>query len=111
MWIIFGNRTRAKPVEGGLRVKRYCAECEAATTWQECEVKDRVHVFFVDLFSMKQRRLVCTDCGEDVDVEDARAKAKQKEKPAPRELSAKEVKAKNADIEAELAALKKRLKG
>ncbi|NOU30187.1 MAG: hypothetical protein HOO96_19970 [Polyangiaceae bacterium] len=109
MWIIFGNRTRAKPVEGGLRVKRYCAECEAATTWQECEVKDRVHVFFVDLFSMKQRRLVCTDCGEDVDLDEARTAPKPK--PAPRALTAKEVKAKNADIEAELAALKKRLKG
>ncbi len=105
------NEREGVPFHVGLGVKRYCAECEAATTWQECEVTDRVHVFFVDLFSMKQRRLVCTDCGEDVDVEDARAKAKQKEKPAPRELSAKEVKAKNADIEAELAALKKRLKG
>lgn len=108
MWIIFGNRTRAKPLKGGLRIERYCAECEAKTTWQECEVKDRVHVFFVDLFSMKQRRLVCTECGEDVDVDDARAKAKVAA-PAPRVLSAKETKAKNDDIEAELAALKKRL--
>jgi hypothetical protein len=82
MWLLFGAGTKHKQVKGGLRVERYCAKCATARTFVECEFDDKVEVFFVSVFDGKSRRLVCTECGDDVEL-DARAQAPAVA-PAPR---------------------------
>jgi ribosomal protein L12E/L44/L45/RPP1/RPP2 len=69
----------------------------------ECEVADRVSVFFVSVLDMKSRRMVCPECGEDWEVPAAPAapaarpasatsappaeqKAGARERPSEREL-------------------------
>ena len=68
MWLLFGNKTHVRPVENGRTVEQYCDECEKVQTLVECEVKDRVTVFFVDVGDMEMRRMVCRECGEDYDL-------------------------------------------
>jgi hypothetical protein len=56
MWLLFGNKTHLRPVENGRTVEQYCDECEKVQTLVECEVKDRVTVFFVDVGDMEKMR-------------------------------------------------------
>jgi hypothetical protein len=62
-----GPRTKARRIDGGRQEQHRCGECAKVTTFSECDVVDKLHVFFVPLLEMKSRRLVCTTCGEDVD--------------------------------------------
>jgi hypothetical protein len=61
--MLIGNKTRARPVPGGRTVERSCDECEAVRTFTECEVADKVSLFFVPVLDLKSRRLVCSECG------------------------------------------------
>src|SRR5262245_55441332 len=66
MWLIFGGRTKARPVSGGRVEERQCWDCGRRTKFRECDVTDKFTVFFVELAQTTQRRLVCTECGEDL---------------------------------------------
>ena len=68
MWILFGNKTRVRPVAGGRAIDRRCAECAQVRRFVECDVADQVSLFFVPAFEMKNRRMVCPECGEDCEV-------------------------------------------
>ena len=88
MWMLFGNKTHVRPVEGGRTLERYCDECKKVQTLVECDVKDRVTVFFVNVGDMETRRMVCRECGEDYDLPDV-AEAPARPVPvAPRSASA-----------------------
>jgi hypothetical protein len=68
-------------------------------------VADQVSLFFVPVLDATTRRLVCTECGEDLDVPEAAVKAKGSAtptKPAAAPVTDKE-------LEKRLAALKKRM--
>src|SRR5262245_55777953 len=68
MWILFGNKTRVRPVPGGQTVERHCDDGNEVRRLVGGDVADKVSLFFVPLFDMKTRRLVCRECGDDVEV-------------------------------------------
>jgi hypothetical protein len=71
MWLLFGNRTKARPIQGGREEDRHCPGCGATSRFIECVVTDKVHVFFINLLDLTQRRMVCTKCGEDLEIGDS----------------------------------------
>lgn len=105
MWLVFGNRTKVRPVPGGIERDQACPRCRVVRRFVECDVADQVSVFFVPLIDAVTRRLVCTTCGEDLEVPaSARppSSASSPPPPPPRAASA-------ADVDAKLAALKKKM--
>jgi hypothetical protein len=63
MWVVFGHsQTKVRWVDGGRTAERRCDECEKVTLFREGDVKDKLHVFFVELFATSQRRMICTRC-------------------------------------------------
>jgi hypothetical protein len=72
--LLFGAKSKARLVDGGRVEERHCAECGRATVFRECDVTDRFDVFFVELGQSTQRRLVCSECGEDIALDEAPAR-------------------------------------
>ncbi len=104
MWLVFGNRTKVRPVPGGMERDQACTSCRATRRFVECDVADQVSLFFVPVLDAVSRRLVCTTCGEDLELPARAATASAPEAPPPRP-------AKAVDVDAKLAALKKRMGG
>jgi hypothetical protein len=65
MWLLFGAKTKARPVADGLTVDRHCPECNQTRLFLECDVTDKIDLFFVKVGEATQRRLVCSECGHD----------------------------------------------
>jgi hypothetical protein len=107
--MLFGNKTRVRPVPGGREIERYCPDCKTVRTFQECDVADNVSVFFVSVVDMNSRRMVCPECGEDEEMPpDADAKppvAATRPPPAPAKPAATD-----SELEKLLADLKERMK-
>jgi hypothetical protein len=116
MFFFGGKRTKFTRVTGGRSGARACEGCRATVTFYECEVTDKVHAFFVELFEATTRRMVCPECGEDHDVEEffeAERRQASLARPAPqralapaRSTSSRE---REAEIDDELAALKRKV--
>jgi hypothetical protein len=105
MWLLFGNKTRVRPVEGGRSVERYCDECKSVQKLVECEVEDRFTLFAVSLADMKSSRMVCSECGEDYDLPPVEATGR----PVP--LATRPPPAKTeGELDEMLAALKKKMR-
>jgi len=103
-WLLIGNKTRARPVPGGRTVQRRCEQCQALRTFTECEIADKVSLFFVSVLDVKSRRLVCSECGDDCELPPdapAAAPVPTRSTPAP--------KASDRDLEKMLADLKKKM--
>jgi rubredoxin len=82
--MLFGNKTRVRPVAGGREIDRYCPECKTVRKFQECDVADNVSVFFVSVADLNSRRMVCPECGEDEEMPpDAAAPPAAPSPPAP----------------------------
>jgi hypothetical protein len=111
MWILFGNKTRVRPVPGGMALERHCDECNQVRRFVECDVADKVSVFFVSLFDMKNRRLVCPECGDDHEVPPASAARASSSTPPPAAArrAAPAPRASDRDVEKMLANLKKKM--
>ena len=107
MWLLFGNKTHVRPIENGRTIEQHCDECEKVQTLVECEVKDRVTVFFVNLGDMEMRRMVCRECGEDYDLPAADAPAPPT--PAVPRLTPPPAKTEH-DLDEMLADLKKKMR-
>src|SRR5262245_61015953 len=104
MWLIFGNSTRARPVAGGRVVNQRCPDCEQVTKFVECDVSDKVKLFFVPVLKMKNRRMVCSECGEDLPVPEPEARpAPARAEPPPRPRTSPK------DLDRMLADLKKKM--
>ncbi|MEW5854698.1 MAG: hypothetical protein AB2A00_38335 [Myxococcota bacterium] len=101
MWLVFGNRTRARRVPDGRTVERACEDCGAVRRFVECDVQDRVNVFFVEVAQLTSRRLVCEHCGHDVELTVPTAKATP---AAPARPAVGE-----KDVDAKLRELKKKM--
>ncbi len=84
-----------------------CPQCREMRQFVECDVADQVSVFFVPVLSGSVRRMVCTTCGEDLELSESRPAAPPAEgttEPAqPRRAS-------DADLEKQLADLKQRMR-
>jgi hypothetical protein len=78
MWIVLGNKTKAQRVPDGRVVTCHCRPCGRPTSHVEHEVRDQVSAFFVDLFTMTQRRMICVECHEDLEPEEAFARARRR---------------------------------
>jgi hypothetical protein len=110
MWLIFGGKTRCRPVEGGWKMKRFCDGCEKVQTLVECDVKDSFTVFFVSVGGMETRRMVCRECGEDYDLPAAAEPAQRAAPPTARPAPPKQPdKKKQPDLDEMLAELKRKL--
>src|SRR6185369_16471957 len=53
---------------GGRVVEQTCPTCKKVARFVECDVSDKMSVMFVKVLDMTSRRMVCTECGEDLDV-------------------------------------------
>jgi hypothetical protein len=73
--LIFGTKNKTKVIDGGRAERRRCDECERVTTFRECDVTDAFSLFFVELGKSTRRRLVCTECGEDLALASSPMKA------------------------------------
>src|SRR5262245_27389182 len=111
MLIPFGNKTQFRPVPDGRVLEQHCTECDEVQRLVECDVVDKVSVFFVSVVDMKSRRMVCQACGEDVDVPpdaDARPAGSAGVTP-PAQQSAPRQQPSDGDLEQMLADLKKKM--
>jgi len=111
MWILFGNKTRARPVPGGRAIERRCTECNQVRRFVECDVADTVSLFSVPVFEMKNRRMVCPDCGDDFEVSpapDARP-PNSVSAPPPAEKASPTQRPSERDLDKMLADLKKKM--
>jgi hypothetical protein len=104
MWVVFGNKTRARPIDGGLAVEQHCPGCNQTRKFVECEVADKVSLFFVSVLDLKSRRLVCQACGEDLEMP-AAAPRPRESRPAP----PPKARASDKELDRMLADLKKNL--
>lgn len=118
----FSSKKRAKPVEGGRRVKRKCPECGATAEFKECEVESSVTAFsVVKLWDGSSTAFACAACGELVDLDDtlepALSEQEQRELEretaraleADRQTRAREASEKAQQVDDELAAIKRKL--
>ena len=55
--IIFGGKSRWKQVKEGRQGRRFCPECEAIRTFVECDVTDKLQLFFVEVGLIRSRGL------------------------------------------------------
>lgn len=110
MWVLFGSKTKAKPVPGGHEVQKRCRKCQKVTQHIECDITDALHVFFIELADSTQRRMVCTGCGEDSDVEQ-QPKTKAASQAPPRQPDPATARgAKDGDVDSKLTELKERMR-
>jgi hypothetical protein len=112
MWLFGGTKSKMRPVAGGRVGKRYCEGCKAVVTFRECTIADQVHLFFVSLLDTESRRMVCPECSQDHDVDEFFAAEPISAPPksrAPEKPPASRRKSTDAEIDAELAALKRRI--
>jgi predicted RNA-binding Zn-ribbon protein involved in translation (DUF1610 family) len=110
MWLLFGNKTKVRPVPGGRTIERRCDECRQVRRFVECDVADEVSLFAVSLFDMEHRRMVCPECGEDFEVPPAPAAQPSKPVTSPPTASAPQPRTpSDGDLDKMLADLKKKM--
>jgi len=95
-------------VPGGQVVERHCDACEKLTTFVECEVKDKVSLFFVPVMDMSSRRLVCRECGEDEELPELEPAPRAKA-PGPSAATKPPARPSEQDLDKMLAELKKNM--
>lgn len=119
MWLVLGNKTRARRVDGGREGRRFCPDCNAIAAFVECDVTDKVDLFFVEVLHHTMRRMVCLECGTDLGIEEfflkesSRAPAKvthQNSSPKSRSVAVRRTIG-DAEKEEMLAALKRKMRG
>lgn len=122
MFLWFSSKKRAKRVEGGRSVKRKCPACGKTANFHECVVERKVSAFsVVTLWDDESTAFACSACGELSDLSDThepelsareqQALAEQQAKAlaaAKREREHAEA-AKQAQVDAELEALRRKL--
>ena len=108
MWVVFGNRTKVRPVPGGIDRQQPCPACRAERRFVECDVADQVSVFFMPVIDHTTRRLVCTECGEDLEVPAAPRSVQSPPGPARAPEPARPA-ITDKELEKRLAALKKQM--
>jgi hypothetical protein len=104
MWLLGGISSRYKRVAGGRQASQRCEDCEKVTQFWEATVTDKVSVFFVSVGATQQRRMVCDECGHDVELEAERKLA------VPRASTmAKPPRPSDKELSNDLAALKRKM--
>lgn len=122
MFFLFGRKSKMRRVSGGRQEKRRCPECEENALFVEHDRASTYTAYLVELWDSSDRVFVCGNCGEAMDLEDtsppapsaaeraklARAAADEAERAAKQRAAERKVQEKQ--IDAELAALKRKLR-
>ena len=122
MFLLFGRKTKFRPLEGGRRVRRRCPECGQEAEILACERVHTYEAYFVGLFDTAKAVWVCSACKEEIELPDALpageadAERKRKEleaaeqaRAARRQQLTDKAEAMKQKVEDELAALKAKL--
>jgi hypothetical protein len=109
MWLLFGNKTRVRPVPDGRAIERHCDGCNQVRRFVECDVADEVSLFAVSVLDMESRRMVCPECGEDFEVPAALAPASRPASPPRAEGASSPRGPSEGDLDKMLADLKKKM--
>ena len=123
MWLLFHRSGKTRRVENGEAFMTRCPACDRDARFIEVELIKSYGLFFVDLIDDKERAYRCTSCRElfthkDAAPEQPAAKPPrstkslaelQRDHEATARTRREAVEAKAAQIEDELAALKKRM--
>jgi len=123
-WLLHGG-TKTRAIKNGRVLDEHCPECKELTRLREVEVTTSAGAWFIDVVSTTDRAFQCSACGEVFDLRDDDAAAApalppaRAAQPAPRDLMkqleserqsrAAADQARDAKVEDELAALKRRL--
>lgn len=122
MFLIFGRKTKYRPIEGSRRIRRRCPECSQEAEILECERLHTYEAYFVSLFDTSSTVWVCSACKEEVELpdallpgDDAERKRKaiesaEQARAAQRRQLADKAEAIKSKVEDELAAMKARLR-
>lgn len=63
MFLIFGDKERTEPVEGGARLHRTCPKCAEHALFIERVVSRQFRLYFVDMFTHGTHHVLeCTSC-------------------------------------------------
>lgn len=63
MWLILGEKVKARRLAGGRTARHVCDECGAEADFHECEVTTAIQAYFVDVLDETTRMMVCGECG------------------------------------------------
>ena len=64
MFLIFGDKHRTEPVEGGLQERRVCPKCGESALFRERVVSKQFRIYFVEMFTHDTHRVMeCSRCG------------------------------------------------
>ncbi len=124
MFLIFGRKTKYRPLDDGRKVRRRCPECGQDADILACERVHSYRAYFVKLFDTQKAVWVCSACKEEVDLPDALTRGEEDEEAAARrQLAAEEqaradriqqltdkAKSVKQQVDDELAALKAKLR-
>lgn len=75
MFLIFGRKTKYRPLDDGRRVRRRCPACGEDADIRACERVHSYRAYFVQLFATNKAVWVCSACKEEVDLPDALTRA------------------------------------
>lgn len=118
MFLWWGTRKRVKPVKDGRKERMRCPECGETATFRECEIEEKVSVFsVVDVWEERQRLFRCGECEELFELKERPDPAAVEREREERRVAADERRRQRvaaegqraASVEAELAALKRKL--
>lgn len=122
MVLWFGQEKKAKVVRGGERVRRRCPECGATTSFVECRVESKFTAYSViNLWDDQSTGYMCSACQSVMEMEDtldpeltaaereALAQERARALEAARSERAQAKARQDAEIDDELAALKRKL--
>ncbi|MEM7157053.1 MAG: hypothetical protein AAF799_29645 [Myxococcota bacterium] len=128
-FVMFGSKGKARRVPNGQFEKRRCPECNETTVFRECVVEKTYTAYrVVNLWSSESTQFACDACGSLMDLEetlDPELSAREKAQLEKLEAKKKAIAAKQAEVEKlrqkqageareaaiddELAAMKRRL--
>ena len=76
MWLVFGNRTKVRPVSGGVEREQPCPRCGAVRRFVECDVADQVSLFFVPVVDAMGELVGIVEARDLLRTDEAARKAK-----------------------------------
>ena len=122
MFLLFGRKTKYRPLAESHVVQRRCPECGQDARIFACERVHTYEAWFVGLFDTNQQVWVCSGCKEEVDLPDALPGARDEAERERRQLAdaaetraarkqqlADKAQAMKQKVDDELAALKAKL--
>jgi hypothetical protein len=74
VWIFGGAKTKLQSIAGA-NASHHCEDCDRVTEHRPVAVKDKFHLFFVELGEVNTTGYACVECGEVVEADQLKADA------------------------------------